>query len=227
MDGVNIELTADGSHTLFIPALDEHYHSKNGAIQESNHVYIETGLQYCRKSYVTIFEIGFGTGLNAYLTLEDTINTDKKIQYLSIEANPLPCKVVEKLNYPNQLNAVDADLFVKLHEAAWNKTVKITQDFSLTKIEADLTQFDFNFISGIDLVYFDAFAPDKQSEMWSQEIFDYLYSLMNDEAILVTYCAKGEVRRRMQHSGFMVERLPGPPGKREMLRAIKQSGNVQ
>lgn len=227
MDGVDIELTADGSHTLFIPALDEHYHSTNGAIQESNHVYIETGLHYCRKSYVTIFEIGFGTGLNAYLTLEDTINTDKKIQYLSIEANPLPCKVVEKLNYPNQLNAVDADLFVKLHEAAWNKTVKITQDFSLTKIEADLTQFDFNFIPGIDLVYFDAFAPDKQPEMWSQEIFDYLYSLMNDEAILVTYCAKGEVRRRMQHSGFMVERLPGPPGKREMLRAIKQSGNAQ
>ena len=227
MDGVDIELTADGSHTLFIPALDEHYHSTNGAIQESKHVYIETGLHCCRKSHVTIIEIGFGTGLNAYLTLEDIINTDKKIHYLSIEANPLPYEVAEKLNYPNQLNAEDADLFVKLHQAAWNNTVKITHDFSLTKIEADLTQFDFNLIPGIDLVYFDAFAPDKQPEMWSQEIFDYLYSLMNDDAILVTYCAKGEVRRRMQHSGFMVERLPGPPGKREMLRAIKQSGNAQ
>lgn len=217
-----IELTADGSHTLFVPGLDEHYHSVNGAIQESTHVFIEAGLKYCKKDVIHIFEIGFGTGLNAFLTLLSSRNRTNKIHYTSVEAYPLSNTIIQKLNYSHNHSQTDQDLYYKLHTAEWGKEVEITPNFTLTKIKADFTHFDFTQITyNIDIIYFDAFAPDKQSDMWTQEIFDKLYSITGNSGLLVTYCAKGAVRRMMQQAGYTTERLPGPPGKREMLRATK------
>ena len=217
-----IELTADGSHTLFVSELNEHYHSVNGAIQESTHVFIETGLHACKKDTINILEIGFGTGLNAFLTLLNIKNTPKKVHYAGIEAYPLPASIIRDLNYTEKHTPEEQNLYYKLHDVEWGKATEVLSNFYLTKIETDFTQFDFSAIKEqVDLIYFDAFAPDKQSEMWSQEIFDRLYTITNYQGILVTYCAKGAVRRMMQQAGYKVERLPGPPGKREMLRATK------
>ncbi|WP_101689547.1 tRNA (5-methylaminomethyl-2-thiouridine)(34)-methyltransferase MnmD [Dysgonomonas massiliensis] len=215
-----IETTADGSHTLFVPELDEHYHSVNGAVQESMHIFIRTGLHHHPERELNIFEIGFGTGLNAYLTAIDAEQNNRLIRYTSIEAYPVDQELASQLNYPSQAGQ-RSDLFASLHVAEWDTPIRINDNFILHKIEADFTKFDFSRIEKIDIVYFDAFAPEKQSDMWSQELFDNLYRVMNNGGILVTYCAKGVVRRMMQQSGFMVERLPGPPGKREMLRATK------
>lgn len=217
-----IEITADGSHTIFVPELDEHYHSVNGAVQESMHVFIDSGLTQINKKEICIFEVGFGTGLNAYLTALQVQNTSSIIHYTSIEAYPLPIDVVQKLNYSQQLKSDSYDLFLKLHEKEWNKETRILPNFYLNKIKADFTSYNYESQNCIDIVYFDAFAPDKQSDMWSQEIFNSVYSIMSLGGVLVTYCAKGVVRRMMQQAGFVVERLPGPPGKREMLRATKQ-----
>ncbi|MDR1882884.1 MAG: tRNA (5-methylaminomethyl-2-thiouridine)(34)-methyltransferase MnmD [Prevotella sp.] len=218
-----IELTADGSHTLFIPELNEHYHSVNGAIQESTHVFIEAGLKHCEKDDIHVFEVGFGTGLNAFLTLLENRKSGKIIRYTSIEAYPLADIVIKKLNYPERCLPMAQDMYYKLHSAESGKETEITGDFYLTKIEADLTRFDFSETrENADVIYFDAFAPDKQPDMWTQEIFDGLYYLSGNGGILVTYCAKGAVRRMMRQAGFTTERLPGPPGKREMLRATKR-----
>lgn len=217
-----IELTADGSHTLFVSELDEHYHSVNGAVQESRHVFIEAGLLHCQRNTIQILEVGFGTGLNAFLTLLSFAGTNKKIHYITLEAYPLSTDIVSQLNYSNISEPQQRYLYNKLHKAEWEREVEINPDFYLTKIETDFTQFDFTKIDKpIDIIYFDAFAPEKQPAMWTQELFDQLYKISADEGILVTYCAKGVVRRMMQQAGFKTERLPGPPGKREMLRATK------
>lgn len=216
-----IQITSDGSHTLFVPELNEHYHSVNGAIQESMHVFIETGFHHCSKNKINIFEVGFGTGLNAYLTLLDINKKEKEVYYTSIEKYPLDLDLIKHLNYTNQLGYNTDELYLKIHQSDWNTNERVTSNFYLKKIEADFTTFDFSLIKSVDIVYFDAFAPDKQNEMWSQDLFDNLYNVMNTGGILVTYCAKGVIRRKLQQSGFSVERLPGPPGKREMLRAIK------
>lgn len=215
-----IEITDDGSHTLFLPELEEHYHSVNGAIQESNHVFIEAGLRQYKQDTIHIFEVGFGTGLNAFLSLVKS-DTSHKIYYTAIEAYPLSLSIIKQLNYADKYSQEQQDLFYKLHEAEWGTEQQITPYFHLTKIHADLNQLDFDVIKPVDVIYFDAFAPDKQPEMWSQQIFDHMFKITNDRGILVTYCAKGVVRRMMQQSGYKTERLPGPPGKREMLRANK------
>ena len=214
-----LQVTADGSHTLFVPSMDEHYHSVNGAVQESAHVFIEAGLHQLAKKEIRLLEIGFGTGLNALLTLLDAEEKEKMVTYYSFELYPLELSLVEKLNYGKIICPAQADLFIDLHRAAWNEPVAITPAFTLHKMEGDsnLSTLPQN----IDLVYFDAFAPDKQPEMWNPEIFKKLYECMNQGGILTTYCAKGVVRRTMKEAGFSVERIPGPPGKREMLRAVK------
>lgn len=215
-----LQLTADGSHTLFIPEIDEHYHSVNGAVQESRHVFIEAGLHHLKKEgEITVFEIGFGTGLNAFLTLLETVLPVLNVQYYSIELYPLDAELVRSLNYGEVICPENKDLFRALHAAEWNKPVGITDSFTLHKIQGDSNSCQLP--EGIDLVYFDAFAPDKQPEMWNQEVFTKLYAGMNQGGILTTYCAKGVVRRMMQEAGYSVERIPGPPGKREMLRALK------
>ena len=214
-----LQETADGSHTLFIPEMDEHYHSVNGAVQESRHVFIEAGLHRQEKKDITVFEVGFGTGLNTYLTLLDAENEDRSVDYFSVELYPLDPALVRALNYGDMICPEKKMLFTALHSAAWNEPVKITDHFTLHKIQGDNNSCTLP--EDMDLIYFDAFAPDKQPEMWSQEIFDRLYAHTSEGGILTTYCAKGVVRRMMQKAGYSVERIPGPPGKREMLRAIK------
>lgn len=214
-----LQETADGSHTLFIPEMDEHYHSVNGAVQESRHVFIEAGLRHQAKKDITVFEIGFGTGLNAFLTLLDAEENGRKVDYHSVELYPLEPELVQSLNYGNVICPEKKELFQSLHAAPWNETANITNLFTLHKIQGDNNTCPLP--EGIDLVYFDAFAPDKQPEMWNQEIFNRLYAHMAEGGILTTYCAKGAVRRMMKEAGYSVERIPGPPGKREMLRAIK------
>lgn len=212
--------TSDGSDTLYVQDLDEHYHSAFGAVQESMHIFIKAGLQTFTKASLTIFEAGFGTGLNAWLTYLQSRDSGLKIRYFSIEKYPLPENIFESLNYSSFLNE-DNCIFLKMHHAHWNEEVKISDNFHLTKIQEDLTAFDFKLLPETDLIYFDAFSPDKQPELWSQTIFDSLYSRISPGGKLVTYCAKGAVRRSLIKSGFSVERIPGPPGKREMLRAGK------
>ncbi len=214
-----LQQTADGSHTLFIPEMDEHYHSVNGAVQESRHVFIEAGMSHLLTPHVTVYEIGYGTGLNAYLTLLEAEKQQRQVYYYTIERYPLSFELVQLLNYGEVICPEKQDLFLQLHATPWNEPVRLTDWFTLHKIEGDNNTHELP--DGIDLIYFDAFAPDKQPEMWEQEIFDNLYAHTAEGGILTTYCAKGEVRRRMQKAGYSVERIPGPPGKREMLRATK------
>lgn len=221
MKDIRIEPTLDGSNTLYIPSLDEHYHSVNGAVQESTHVYINAGLAQCEKDNINILEIGFGTGLNAFLTLLYTQQYCKKINYTTIELYPLDNDTISRLNYTSENESSEKLLFEKLHTSTWNIEEEITPFFSLSKFKYDLTYPDFSFEKMFDVIYFDAFAPDKQPEMWTQDTFNFLYSYTAQGGILTTYCAKGSVRRILQSSAYRVERLPGPPGKREILRAKK------
>lgn len=218
---VIIESTADGSHTLFVPSLNEHYHSVNGARQESDHIFIKSAFEVSSKDIVNILEIGFGTGLNAYLTLQASQSQSRKVNYTSLELYPLPLTVTEKLNYSDQDSEEDKILFRKLHEVSWEEENELTALFHITKIQTDFTKMSWTVTQPYDIIYFDAFAPDKQPDMWNQSVFDYLYNNTTSGGILTTYCAKGIVRRMMQQAGYLVERLPGPPGKREMLRATK------
>lgn len=215
---VEIKLTEDGSHTLFVPAIDECYHSSHGAVQESRHIFIGAALQQCRKTDIVVLEIGFGTGLNALLALTEAERCGKRIHYISLEKYPVAPEKALLLNYPRQLG-VDEALFRSIHNCAWNVAVAVTPCFTLEKVETDFTLFAHR--ACYDVVFFDAFSPDKQPEMWSQQQFERIFAACNDSAVLTTYCAKGVVRRAMQSAGFAVERLPGPPGKREMLRARK------
>ena len=221
---IELEITGDGSHTLFVPSINEHYHSTYGAITETMHVYIDAGLRACLKSTVNILEIGFGTGLNAFLSLLDAEKTARAVFYTSVERYPLPADKVKKLNYASLIQPSATNLFNKLHDSEWETAVKITPHFTLQKRKIDFSKSDeIAFNSDFDVIFFDAFAPEKQPEMWTQTIFDSIFALCNPHAIITTYCAKGIVRRMLQSAGFTVERLPGPPGKREMLRGRKES----
>ena len=182
------------------------------------HVFINTGFRTCTKNPVHIFEVGFGTGLNAFLTLIEAQKQSITVNYQSIELFPLEKNVFDNLDYADFL-ASNNIIFKALHEAPWNNKTQILPCFQLTKIKEDL--LNFNFSENYDLVYFDAFSPATQPELWSEEIFDKLFKHLNEGGILTTYCAKGAVRRSLQNVGFKTERLPGPPGKREMLRATK------
>lgn len=219
---MELKKTADGSHTLFVPELNETYHSIHGAIQESQHVFIKNGLHYFNnKETISILEIGFGTGLNTLLTLLATESSSQMVNYVSLEKFPLPNELVQQLNYPTQLKikATQTALFNHLHSCKWNTNTPISENFNLLKIEDDLA--DFQTTTTFDLIYFDAFAPEKQAELWTAEIFLKIYDFLKPKGILVTYCAKGEVKRTIKSVGFQLETLPGPPGKREMIRAIK------
>lgn len=210
--------TSDGSATLFVPELDEHYHSVKGARTESQHIFIEMGMKHSTATDMHILEIGFGTGLNAFLTLLESNTANRKVHYTGLELYPLEWETVAALQYSND------PLFEQLHIAPWEEEVNITPAFTLRKQKRDFTQFGqaLDNSARYDVIYFDAFAPEKQPDMWEQPLFDHLYTLMNAEGILTTYCAKGVVRRMLQQAGFTVERLPGPPGgKREILRATK------
>ncbi|MBC6491787.1 tRNA (5-methylaminomethyl-2-thiouridine)(34)-methyltransferase MnmD [Flavihumibacter stibioxidans] len=217
-----LQATSDGSHTIAIPSMEVTYHSKHGAIQESMHVFIEAGWKQKvtrPDESINILEIGFGTGLNALLTLMEA--TTQTVWYESLEAYPIDLQTAGQLNYCQLLHRPDLQhTFLEMHTGEWNKPLAIAPNFTLckrhTKLQ-DYQQHDKKF----DLVYFDAFAPKVQPELWSTEIFQKIFNLLKPGATLVTYCSKGEVRRALKAAGFMVEKIPGPPGKREMVRARK------
>ena len=201
------------------------YHSIHGAIQESQHVFIKAGLldsgifEYTGIHH--ILEMGFGTGLNALLTLMEADKYKNRIYYTGIELRPLSEKETGLLNYCEQLNQPQYEpLFEKMHQAGWEEMFEITEYFRLTKTKCDLADYAASELFSI--IYFDAFAPAAQPECWTKEIFEKLYKLLLPGGILVTYCSKGDVRRNMQAVGFTTEKLPGPPGKREMLKATKR-----
>ncbi|SDS03998.1 tRNA (5-methylaminomethyl-2-thiouridine)(34)-methyltransferase MnmD [Gramella sp. MAR_2010_147] len=216
--------TDDGSVTIHLPEWNEQYHSKHGAVQEARHVFLKMGLHYFLETNVikdlSILEIGFGTGLNAFLTLLESDKLNLKINYTGVEAYPLPADEVKMLNYPEASQAEDKkDIFLKLHECNWEKKCMISDDFYLTKMNKKFDEIDDARL--YDLIYFDAFGARVQPELWTEEIFSLMYRALKRNGTLVTYAAKGSVRRAMIASGFEVQKLPGPPGKREMLRAVK------
>ena len=216
-----LKITMDGSHTLYVKELDEHYHSHFGAITESKHVFINAGLRAAIGNSINIFEMGFGTGLNAFLTLADVKGSGKSIHYTGLEKHPLGSKTYRSLNYSSLISDPGGDYFIPLHECPWDADITITKEFTLRKIEGDITSLEI--IDQFDLVYYDAFGPDKQPELWTAEIFSRTYRSMRSGAILTTYSSKGQVRRNMEEAGFRIEKLAGPPGKRDMTRAWKDN----
>ena len=221
-----IILTEDGSHTLRVEEIDECYHSTHGAVQESMHIFINSGLrEFSAESTneIKVLEIGFGTGLNAYLTLLEAERLKLRICYTSLELYPLVADEALRLNYPETLCG-DRGMFDKIHHSSWNEDNDISPFFALNKIKADFTEYE---LQGLyDVIYFDAFSPEKQPEMWVEDCFKKIYEHSSDGAVLTTYCAKGVVRRAIQSAGFVVERLPGPPGKREILRGRNINGEL-
>lgn len=213
-----LNLTKDGSHTLYVSAIDETYHSVYGAINESHHIFIEAGLSLIQKEEINVLEIGFGTGLNAFLTAIYATQYEKKIQFTSIEKYPLNEQVWQGLNYGQRLGNVP--LFKAVHMAHWEQQAVIHSSFTLYKLEDDLE--NITLYDTYDCIFFDAFSPEKQPELWTEDIFHKMYNYTAQGGVLTTYCAKGAVRRAMQAAGYKVQRIPGPVGKREMLRAIKE-----
>lgn len=213
-------ITADGSTTIHIPEWDEQYHSKHGAIQEAKHVFIKNGLSLFTNQRISILEIGFGTGLNCFITFLEAPKMKLAIDYVGVEAYPLDSEEVEKMNYVNQLEANEfSAVFNEMHKQDWELKSELSPDFSLKKRKQFFNEI--NDKNQFDLIYFDAFGARVQPELWTEEIFEKMYKSLKTGGVLVTYSAKGSVRRAMQSVGFLVEKLPGPPGKREMLRGKK------
>ena len=220
---IKILKTEDGSHTLVDSKLSEVYHSKFGAINESTHIFIQHGLnEMMDNKAIEILEIGLGTGLNVLLTFNNILN--RKIRYTSIEPYPLNASIIQLLNYPDLLEFSNAlEVFNKIHSCDWQQWEPLSRQFKLLKFQEKLQDImlpDATF----QLVYFDAFSPEIQPELWTPEIFKKLFKSMKSGGLLLTYSAKGSVKRAMIAAGFTIEKLPGPKGKREMIRAIK-SGN--
>jgi tRNA U34 5-methylaminomethyl-2-thiouridine-forming methyltransferase MnmC len=219
-----IVLTDDGSSSVFSEVVNQHYHSHFGALQESKHIFIEAGLCASTLSHlerISILEIGFGTGLNALLTYFAAQENHKKIFYETLELYPLTQQETEQLNYAALLSYSDAkEIFAALHNASWNNKQIISEDFTLHKRQ--ISVLDAHYTSNFfDLVFFDAFSPEAQSELWTKEVFESIYQGMRENSILLTYCTKGSVKNILKEIGFQIEKLPGPVGKREILRGKK------
>ncbi|MFC4666160.1 tRNA (5-methylaminomethyl-2-thiouridine)(34)-methyltransferase MnmD [Falsiporphyromonas endometrii] len=223
-------ITEDGSPTLYSEVTGEHYHSTHGAINESMHIFIKEGLEYylnslgpgcffCSPAPIRIFEIGFGTGLNALLTLLKAEELKQRIYYYSVEKYPISLKCANQLDY--HLDGKDPyyvrEQFEALHRAEWDEPVALTPYFTVHKILGDIEKIKFP--DKVDVFYMDAFSPEAQGNLWEQEIFDQMAKHANTGAVLTTYCSKGIVRRRLETAGFRVERIPGPTGKRHITRA--------
>jgi len=215
--------TRDGSNTLFVPEFDETYHSTHGAIQESLHVFIRSGLKFITElNDINVLEVGFGTGLNALLSFIDSEETNRNIKYTSLEAYPLKWDLLSKLNYIDLIfNGKYYAKYKKMHNCDWESFYILSPFFTLRKQNVKVQ--DVLFDNEFDVIYFDAFAPRVQPELWTEEIFTSMYKALKPGGILVTYCAKGSVKRALRYVGFELESIPGPPGKREMSRAIKPS----
>ena len=219
---MKVILTEDDSHSIYLPELDETYHSIHGAIQESKHVFIDAGLNYWLGKHanlpaVKMLEFGFGTGLNALLTIIN-IDVSIKVDYHTLEKFPLPREITRSLNYGEILNK--PEIYDKIHNANWDERQSILPNFSIKKLETDFR--DYIYDETYDIIYFDAFAPSKQPELWTKSIFECCYQSLNKGGVLVTYSARGQLKRDLKSIGFVVESLPGPPGKIEITRAIKR-----
>jgi len=215
--------TSDGSTTIHLPEWNEQYHSKHGAIKEAEHVFIKNGLQqFTDRTNINILEIGYGTGLNCFITFLEVQKTNIILNYVGVEAYPVKQDEIQKLNYVTKLKAQTfAEVFLAMHTLPWNIKHDLNANFSLTKRQQFFNEIEDEEL--FDLIYFDAFGARVQPELWTVTIFQKMYAALKLNGILVTYSAKGSVRRAMQEVGFVVERLPGPPGKREMLRASKRN----
>jgi tRNA U34 5-methylaminomethyl-2-thiouridine-forming methyltransferase MnmC len=211
--------TSDGSHTLYVPELNEHYHSVHGAVRESEYIFIGEGYCKCGQDPLNIFEVGFGTGLNVLLTAVKSQEDDREIYYTSVEKYPLEETMISALNHSGFAGRSGRELFDLIHGASWNKWQRVMKNFNLLKVKADLKEYipDGRF----HLVYFDAFGPEKQPDMWTEKVFSSIFAATEPGGILVTYSAKGEVKRNLRACGFKVSVLPGPPGKRHITRAVK------
>lgn len=222
MPGVEIITTSDGSHSLMNTDLQETYHSVHGAIQESKHVFIHAGLDFWMEQNsgkeVRILELGFGTGLNALLTLLGTSHLPVSVHYESWEMYPLELSIARQLNYGDVLRAPLE--FLKLHEVPWEEPSKIASDFILTKRKGDIQQALWN-EQAFDIIYYDAFAPAKQPYLWEMDVLKKITDTLPSGGVWVTYCAKGQVKRDLRSLGLKVETLPGAPGKKEMIRALR------
>lgn len=231
-----IIITGDGSSTIHLPDWNEQYHSKHGAIQEAYHVFIKHGLHHVCSNFndgpvvtssaveksqdMSILEIGFGTGLNAFITFLEAKKLNLNIDYIGVEGYPVSVEDIQFLNYPSELKVEESSsVFQKLHNMSWEEKHQVNSNFSLIKQKKMFSEIEDK--NQYHLIYFDAFGARVQPELWTEAIFKKMYIALKGKGVLVTYSAKGSVRRAMQAVGFMVERLPGPPGKREMLRATK------
>jgi tRNA U34 5-methylaminomethyl-2-thiouridine-forming methyltransferase MnmC len=213
--------TLDGSTTIHLQEWDECYHSKHGAIQEAQHVFIKNGLSLFQNKQISILEIGFGTGLNAFITFLEAFKMNQSIDYVGVEAYPISAEEVVSMNYVDELNASnESPVFKKMHESNWEEKIVLRDDFTLTKRKQFFEEIDD--FEKFDLIYFDAFGYRVQPELWSTAIFEKMYNALKPNSVLVTYAARGVVKRSMIEVGFTVEKLAGPPGKREMFRARKK-----
>jgi tRNA U34 5-methylaminomethyl-2-thiouridine-forming methyltransferase MnmC len=217
-----IFMTNDGSSSIEVPSINVTYHSRHGAIRESLHVFIDAGFLFWNERKLQqeechIFEMGFGTGLNALLTLMEAEKLQRKIFYHAVELYPLEKDMIDQLNYCDQLQRPDLkNVFLELHSAEWEKEKLIAPFFTLRKSKTSLANYSSS--TSFHIIYYDAFAPSAQPELWTKEIFEQLYKMLLPGGLLVTYCSKSEVRHAMKAAGFTVEKIPGPPGKREMAR---------
>lgn len=214
--------TQDGSHSIFSAKYGVSYHSKYGAIQESQHVFIEAGLYEVglSKKNIRILEIGMGTGLNAFMTYLESMRRNFTIHYETVEAFPITVEEAKQLNYPQLLHAEkEQSIFEKIHQEEWGKEIPLAPQFTFKKILDSFEHLDYK--KQFDLIYFDAFAPTAQPELWDKEMLTIMYEALVPDGVWVSYCAKGAVKRQLMALGFRIEAIPGPPGKREMTRAIK------
>jgi len=213
-----IIITRDKSNTIFNEQVKESYHSLHGALTESLHVFIKTGLHFFGKKKINLLEIGLGTGLNAFLTLKDSIEKNIEINYVAIEPYPLSYNLIKKLNY-SSLIKIDEEKIKKIHLCDFDKPSMITSRFMFVKYKKKLENLQIK--QKFNLIYFDAFSPTMQPKIWNKSNFSKLYAMMKKKSILVTYCSKGKVRRDLESLGFIVEKIKGPPGKREIIRVKK------
>jgi tRNA U34 5-methylaminomethyl-2-thiouridine-forming methyltransferase MnmC len=213
-------ITSDGSHTLYVPGMDEHYHSRFGALTESQHIFINAGLASLTTGPVSILEVGFGTGLNALLSVIYAETNKIKVSYTSLEKYPLNPSLVSQLNYGSLAGEGGQHLFNTIHEAPWNLPSRINDWFTLEKRESDLTTDQIT--GSYDMIFFDAFGPDKQPGMWTEEVLRKITEVTHPGSVFVTYSAKGTLKRMLRSLGFEVALLPGPPGKRVITRAVKR-----
>lgn len=217
-----IVITEDSSATVLLKSSNITFHSKRGAVQESRHVFIKNGLQYMMDTKpsinsIKIFEIGFGTGLNALLTAKEAAKNNTNIVYYSIDKYPLPRTVYTKLNYAETL--MEPELYNEIMITGWDELMPVSSYFKLQKIQSDFNVYTFT--QKFDILYLDAFAPEDAPDLWTENNFSKMFAALNNDGLLVTYCSKSSIRKLLQNVGFSVEKLPGPPGKREVIRAIK------